>query len=237
MNEKILIVEDDKVVRDGLVDLFVFHGFAVTTAGDGETALRLFEGGRFDLLLVDLMLPRRDGFSLCNAVRERDGQTAIIVLTARTDDESICKGFTLGVDDYVTKPFSMHELVLRVRAVLRRTHRPADVNRAFLLGDQLRLEPLALRATRLDGSGAVALTKREMDLLVCLKNSPGKPVSRAQLLHVVWGHRVGSTVETRTVDIHVTKLRRKLESDPSAPAFLVTVRAEGYQLCAVRDAD
>ena len=231
--QSILVIEDDPTVREGLVDLFTFNGYRVESASDGESGLALALSGSFALAVVDVNLPGRDGFWVCNSIRQRDLEMAVIALTARSTDEDICRGFTVGVDDYVTKPFSVHELVLRVQAILRRTKR-VEAERPFRLGDFMSISPNELNGSRLGDSSIVPFTRREMEILKLLRRSKS-PVSRDDLLTSVWGYREGSFVETRTVDIHVVKLRKKIEPSPETPRFLLTVRGEGYQLVGVQE--
>ncbi len=221
----LLVVEDEAPIRAGLLDLFVFHGYEVTAAADGLEGLRLASTRRFDLILLDLMLPGMDGFEICDRVREQDPAQPIIMLTARTGDQDIIEGLRLGADDYVSKPFSVTELVLRVQAVLRRSRgvRPQSLR----LGD-LALDLDGLSGQR--GEARMALTRREADLLAYLAGQCARAVSREELLHKVWGYARNAGLETRTVDIHIAKLRRKIEPDPSHPRFLLTVRGAGYRL-------
>lgn len=228
MNRKtrVLIVEDEAAIREGLQDVFAYHGFDVDSAADGEDGLRKALSGRHDLVLLDVMLPQLDGFQICERIRERDRELPIIMLTARTADDDIIQGLRLGADDYVSKPFSVTQLVLRAQAVLRRAG-GGDAPHAITLGDDLCIDPANLRATR--GQHSIAFTRREMDLLAYLAANHDRAVSREELLHKVWGHARGADVETRTVDIHVAKLRRKIEPG-SEPRFLLTVRGAGYRL-------
>lgn len=235
--QKILIVEDDEVVRAGLVDLLTYHCYDVTCASDGEAGTRLALSAAFDLVIIDIGLPRRDGFSLCKAVRNKDEDVALIALTARSDEKDVIEGFSLGVDDYVVKPFSIHQLMHRIRAVLRRKTRGGrrdDYPEEFNLGTFLRVMPAKLQARLLNQTSGqdpkVTLTKKEAEILKYLFRNNRRPVPRSELLARLWQHRPGSLVETRTVDIHIAKLRRKIEPNPASPQFLITVRAEGYQL-------
>ncbi|HYN77536.1 MAG TPA: response regulator transcription factor [Lamprocystis sp. (in: g-proteobacteria)] len=230
---RILVIEDEEPIRVGLTDLFVFHGFAVETAADGPTGLNLALSGTFDLILLDLMLPGLDGFAICDRVRAVDRAQPIIMLTARGADEDIIRGLKLGADDYIAKPFSITELVLRVQAVLRRSQGSAGPGPALLLGD------LALDCANLVGRRdgvAVPFTRREVEILHYLAANTGRPVSRDELLTKVWGYSRGCGIETRTVDIHIAKLRRKIEADPAVPRVLLTVRGLGYRLLVGADA-
>ena len=239
MNSKprLLIIEDEAPILTGLVDVFLYHGYEVETASDGEMGLEKALTGKHDLILLDVMLPGRDGFSVCDEIRSRDRSRPIIMLTAKNSDEDIVEGLRLGADDYVSKPFSVHELVARVEAALRR----ADVvdgrkNElrvcANLLIDTRKLiggwiDPQTGRTLNCD---QISFTRREVDILRYLQHHCERPVPRGELLCEVWGYQRASTIETRTVDIHIAKLRRKIESDPKHPIYLVTVRGEGYQL-------
>lgn len=230
MNRKnrILIVEDEAAIRTGLVDLFVFHGFDVAWAEEGSQGLEKALSGTFDLILLDVMLPGIDGFEICNRIRAQDANQPIIMLTAKSSDEDIIQGLTLGADDYVAKPFSVAQLVLRVQAVLRRSGIGAEGNNHIHLDDKRDIDVLNLSGS-IDGV-AHAFTKREMEVLQYLYAHSERPVSREELLNKVWGYAKTMNVETRTVDIHIAKLRRKIERDPAHPLSLITVRGAGYRL-------
>jgi len=225
---RLLIVEDETAIRIGLMDLFVFHGYEVEAAEDGREGLRKGLGGGFDLILLDVMLPGVDGFEICNRVRAADPEQPIIMLTAKTSDEDIVRGLTLGADDYVAKPFSVTQLVLRVKAVLRRTRAQTGDVEMIRLGDGLEIDTRNLSGRR--GGESLAFTRREMEMLQYLAANTERPVPREELLHRVWGYARGADIETRTVDIHIAKLRRKLETNPAEPRHLVTVRGAGYRL-------
>ena len=224
----LLIVEDEVAIRGGLTDVFVFHGFVVESAVDGHEGLRKALTGAFDLILLDVMLPGINGFEICNRIRLNDRTQPIIMLTAKTSDEDIIQGLSLGADDYVGKPFSVAQLVLRVQAVLRRTRTNADSSQIMRLGDSLEINAANLSGQR--GSDALAFTRREIEILQCLYAHAERPVGRDELLHEVWGYAKHLDIETRTVDIHIAKLRRKIELDPATPQVLITVRGAGYRL-------
>ncbi|MCP4431601.1 MAG: response regulator transcription factor [Gammaproteobacteria bacterium] len=223
---RILIVEDEVAIRTGLVDVFVFHGYEVDYADHGEEGLRKALSGLYDLILLDVMLPGINGFEICNQIRQQDRQQAVIMLTARTSDEDIVEGLTLGADDYVAKPFSVTQLVLRVQAVLRRSGIGERQQRQISLinGAVIDTENLCIEGT--DG----LFTRREIDVLQYLNRQSGRPVSREELLTKVWGYASDMDIETRTVDIHIAKLRRKIEVDPADPQVILTVRGAGYRL-------
>ena len=223
----LLVVEDETAIRTGLVDVFTFHGFEVDFAEDGASGLDKALSGRFDMILLDVMLPLRDGYEVCAAIREQDRNQPIIMLTARNTDEDIIHGLALGADDYVAKPFSVTQLVLRVQAVLRRSGLDAEQKNIIpLQGADIDVHNLA---AQINGNG-VSFTRREMELLQYLHQHNQRPVPREELLHKVWGYARDLDIETRTVDIHIAKLRRKLEPNPKHPIHLITVRGGGYRL-------
>ena len=225
---RLLIVEDETAIRVGLVDLFVFHGYEVEAAADGREGLRKALGGGYDLLVLDVMLPGVDGFEICNRVRAEDPEQPIVMLTAKTSDEDIVRGLTLGADDYVAKPFSVTQLVLRVQAVLRRARTVQEDLALIRLGNGFEIDTRNLIGRR--GAETLAFTRREVELLKYLAANAERAVPREELLHRVWGYARGAHIETRTVDIHIAKLRRKIEPDPAEPRHLVTVRGAGYRL-------
>jgi two-component system, OmpR family, response regulator RegX3 len=224
---RLLIIEDEEPIRVGLEDLFVYHGFAVDSAADGPGGLAKALTGRFDLILLDIMLPGLDGFAICDRIRAVDRAQPIIMLTARTADADIIQGLRLGADDYVSKPFSVTELVLRVQAVLRRSGATGDEAERLRIG-ALEIDALNLRGRR--GAAEIPFTRREIEILRYLAAHAERPVSREELLNKVWGYARDCGLETRTVDIHIAKLRRKIEPDPAEPRHLLTVRGAGYRL-------
>ena len=225
---RILIVEDEAAIRTGLEDVFVFHGYEVASAAEGPQGLHKAMSGCFDLILLDVMLPGLDGFEICRRIRTEDPEQPIIMMTAKTSDEDIVQGLSLGADDYVAKPFSVAQLVLRVQAVLRRSRIVAGMEQKLRLGDEVELDVRNLSGRR--GGESLSFTRREMEILQYLGANTHRPVTREELLSKVWGYAKDLHLETRTVDIHIAKLRRKIEADPSEPAYLVTVRGAGYRL-------
>ena len=227
---RILIIEDNPDLAFGLQKTLEFEGHDVEVAGDGPTGLERALDGEPELIVLDVMLPGMDGFGVLRELRGGGAQMPVLVLTARDEETDVVLGFHSGADDYVTKPFSTLELVARVRALLRRggsekTEEDAEP-RLHSFGD-IAVDS-ASRTVRRDGV-EVQLTPKEFDLLVALVRRDGAVASRADLLKEVW--RYGNTdVMTRTVDIHVAELRRKLEHDPSSPRHILTVRKAGYRL-------
>ena len=229
----ILIVEDEAAIRTGLVDVFIYHGYHVEYAEEGLSGLKKVLSGKFDLILLDVMLPNMDGFEICAKIREQDKSQPIIMLTAKTGDDDVINGLTLGADDYVAKPFSVAQLVLRVKAVLRRI-KPQETADEFLQLDQNRkidLRNLCLQA----GEQYIQFTKREVEVLAYLQRFNSRAVDREELLEKVWGYASEMQIETRTVDIHIARIRRKIEDDPKHPQFLLTIRGAGYRLNCVSE--
>ena len=224
---RILIVEDEEAIREGLIDVLVFHGYAVDSAATGPDGLDKAQSGKFDLVLLDIMLPGMDGYEICDRIRKEDRDLAIIMLTAKTSDEEIIEGLKSGADDYVSKPFSIQQLVLRIEAVLRRSQSGIEQARSIQLGE------LVIDTENLSGTGdnkEITFTRREIDVLSYLAQNHDRPISRDELLLKVWGYARNLDIETRTVDIHIAKLRRKIEVNPKEPVSLVTVRGAGYRL-------
>lgn len=226
--QRILIVEDEAAIRSGLIDVFVYHGYDVDSAAEGPEGLQKALTGTFDMVLLDVMLPGMDGFEICNRIRSQDRDQPIIMLTAKTSDEDIIHGLSLGADDYVAKPFSVAQLVLRVQAVLRRARHDANDTHLIQLGDDITVDTRNLEARR--GDMTCVFTRREIEILQYLHANTDRPVSREELLNKVWGYAKNLDLETRTVDIHIAKLRRKIEPESDDPRFLVTVRGAGYRL-------
>ena len=227
---RLLIVEDEPPIRDGLINVFVYHGYEVDSAVDGKEGLQKSLTGRYDLILLDIMLPGINGLDICDRIRAVDRDQPIIMLTAKSGDEDVIQGLKLGADDYVTKPFSVAQLVLRVQAVLRRAGTVVQEQNHIRLGRDIELDALNLSGRR--GDETLSFTRREMEILQYLNANSERPVPREELLHKVWGYARNLDIETRTVDIHIAKLRRKIEPDPAQPRHLLTVRGTGYRLMA-----
>jgi two-component system response regulator RegX3 len=224
---RILVVEDEEAIRTGLIDVLVFHGYEVDGAATGPEGLKKALTGKFGLILLDIMLPGMDGYEICDRIRAEDRNQPIIMLTAKTSDDEIIQGLKLGADDYVPKPFSIQQLVLRIEAVLRRSQVGQKQARTLSLGN-LAIDTENLSGLR--GNEEITFTKREIEVLSYLAQHSERPVPREELLSKVWGYARDLGIETRTVDIHIAKLRRKIEADPKAPEHLVTVRGAGYRL-------
>jgi two-component system response regulator ResD len=219
---RVLVVDDEQIVREVLARYLEQEGFAVDTAQDGEQALASFDATAPDLVLLDLMLPRVDGYEVLRRMRERL-PTPVIMLTARGTETDRVVGLELGADDYVTKPFSPREVVARVRAVLRRSAAPPPTD-VLVFGD-LQIDGPRREARR--ASEQVRLTRREFDLLFLLASNPGRTFSRTELVEEVWDFAWDG--DTSTVTVHVRRLREKLEDDPSNPRHLLTVWGVGYR--------
>ena len=225
---RILVIEDEEAIRTGLIDVLVYHGYEVDYAVDGATGLEKALGGTFALILLDVMLPEMNGFEICERIRAKDPAQPIIMLTAKTTDEDIIHGLSLGADDYVSKPFSVAQLVLRIQAVLRRSRIGLALQSQLCFGSEIEIDTRNLRGHR--GKQLLAFTRREMEILQYLNANADRPVPRDELLSKIWGYPKDLDIETRTVDIHIAKLRRKIEPNPAEPRYLVTIRGAGYRL-------
>ena len=222
---RILVVEDDPAILSGLSDVLVFNGYAVEGVADGRAGLAEALKKSYDLLLLDVMLPSLDGFSICKAVRKQKPTQAIIMITAKGSEDDVIAGFNAGADDYVSKPFSLRELMVRVEAVLRRSGKPVGGERIEICG--IAIDGQNLHATRVES--VQEITRREMDIIVYLFRNRQRIVSKNELLTEVW-HYADAGIETRTVDIHILKLRKKLTALNPDSAFIQTIRGEGYRL-------
>ena len=224
---KILVVDDEKVLVKGIKFNLENEGYQVEVGYDGEQAVELARSGGFDLIILDLMMPRIDGLQACMRIREFSN-VPIIMLTARSEDTDKIIGFECGADDYITKPFNILELKARVRALLRRAGMAAQQmggGRKLVIG-HITLDPDA-RAAWKDGQ-SVDLTAKEFDLMELLMRNPGRVYSRENLLNVVWGYEYAG--DYRTVDVHIRRLREKLELDPANPQYILTKWGVGYYL-------
>jgi DNA-binding response OmpR family regulator len=221
---RILVVEDDAAIQHGLRDVLVFNGYAADGVADGGQGLRQALNGGYDLVLLDVMLPTMDGFAICKQLRHERPAQAIIMLTAKGAEEDVVTGFKAGADDYVCKPFSLRELMVRVEAVLRRSGKALGQER--IQHNDTVFDGQNLRAQR--GPHVQELTRREMDILVYLHRHQDRIVSKRELLTQVW-HYADADIETRTVDIHMLKLRKKISVLDETSTLIQTVRGEGYR--------
>lgn len=229
--KRVLIVEDDAHIASLMRMHLRDEGYAVAHATDGDMGARLVEQESWDALVLDLMLPGVDGLEICRRARALAGYTPIIITSARSSEVHRILGLELGADDYLAKPFSVLELVARVRALLRRTDamaRPVSPESMLLDLHGLRIDPLA-REVALDGQ-AVDLTPREFDLLYFFARHPGKVYSRLDLLNLVWGYRHDGY--EHTVNTHINRLRGKIEADPARPQRILTAWGRGYKYAA-----
>jgi two-component system alkaline phosphatase synthesis response regulator PhoP len=221
---RILIVEDDPDIAIGLRASLEFEGHAAELAADGITGLARIRADSPDLVVLDLMLPELDGYRVLRTLRGEGNRVPVLILTARGEEADKVLGFRNGADDYVTKPFSLLELLARIEALLRRSGGQAES--AHLRFGAVEIDRAARTVTR--HGEPVTLAPREFDLLLALYDRGGAVASRQELLREVWGHR--AAVLTRTVDIHILELRRKLEEVPADPRHILTVRKRGYRL-------
>jgi len=232
MSEKILVVEDEPTLLETLAYNLIRQGYTVETARDGQVALDIARRAQPDLIVLDIMLPGLDGLEVCRILRQ-EMNVPILMLTARDDEIDRVIGLEMGADDYITKPFSMRELMARVKAQLRRVRlirqetesQPEPVVKEILRFDNLVLD-LTRREVLLDGQ-PLALKPKEFDLLLFLAHHPGQALSRERIIENVWGwNYIGGS---RTVDVHIRWLREKIESDPTKPTRIITVRGAGYR--------
>ena len=222
---RILIIEDETPMRTALADVLAAEGHRALTAADGAQGLQRAIEEKPDLILLDVMMPKLDGFALCAELRRLGHTPPILMLTAKGQIDDRVTGLDAGADDYLVKPFSTEELLARVRALLRRTQKPGKSAATLKLGN---VEIDLARQTAVRGKKTIHLTAKEFSMLRLLGETPGEPVSRERFLVLVWGCAAFPT--TRTVDNHIASLRGKLEPNPEAPRFLKTVHGVGYKL-------
>jgi two-component system response regulator MtrA len=218
---RVLVVDDDAALAEMLGIVLRGEGFDPVFCADGNTAVDAFRASKPDVVLLDLMLPGRDGIDVCRAIRAESG-TPIVMLTAKSDTIDVVVGLESGADDYIVKPFKPKELVARIRARIRRTD---DIGSQVLSINDLTIDINGHTVRR--GSEVLALTPLEFDLLACLAKRPGQVFTREALLQEVWGYR--HAADTRLVNVHVQRLRAKIERDPEAPEIVLTVRGVGYK--------
>ena len=223
--ERILIIEDETPMRTALADVLEGEGYRPLTAADGEIGLRRAVDEKPDLILLDIMMPKLDGFEVCAELRRLGHAVPVLMLTAKGQVEDRVTGLDVGADDYLVKPFSTEELLARVRALLRRSHRQGKAVTKLKLGD---VEIDLARQTAGRGRKAIHLTAKEFSMLRLMAEAAGQPVSREKFLDAVWGYTSFPT--TRTVDNHIASLRSKVEKNPDAPRWIQTVHGVGYRL-------
>jgi DNA-binding response OmpR family regulator len=232
MKAKILVAEDDPNIRLGLVATLESDGYAVTAASDGAQALRLFPQEKFDLVLLDIMMPKTSGYDVCRELRARGARVPVMFLTAKGEEIDKVVGLKLGADDYVTKPFGVHELLARIEALLRRTRTNGEAvaSAADALPSPFQFGAASIDRRRfsatIDGR-STPLTARELKLAEVFAANAGEVLTRDALLNAVWGVDYFGT--TRTLDQHVAQLRKKVEGTPAAPSAIVTVHGVGYR--------
>ncbi len=225
---RVLIVEDEPQMVTGLKDNFEIEGYQVDVAADGESGLRKILEGCFDMVILDVMLPNLSGFEVCKAVRKKGDSTPIILLTARGEEIDKVLGLELGADDYITKPFSIRELIARIKAVLRRrddAEMAKGKSKSVTIG---KLEVNFSAYNAFDNSGQVEMSHKEFEILNFLWSKRNTTVSRDEILRIIWGFEESPT--TRTVDNFIVKLRQKIETNPNKPQTILTVHGIGYKL-------
>ena len=236
MSEVILVVEDDAAILAGLIDLLEGEGFKVWSARDGKKALGVYRDKQPDIILLDIMIPGKSGYDVCKEIRQTDGRTPIIMLTAKGEEVDKVVGLEIGADDYIVKPFSVRELLARIRAALRRASgEPAEARKRKwddtpIEFADVRIDAGTLKGTR--GGNGFSMTLREVQLLKFFVEHDGEVLDRSVILDEVWGLKYEGT--TRTLDQHVARLRSKIEEDPSSPDHILTVHGVGYRFTSGR---
>ena len=226
MKEKILVVEDEESILIGIVDLLKSEGFKVKEAKNGKDAIFLYNNEKPDLIILDIMIPEINGYDVCKEIRKNDPLTPIIMLTAKGQELDKVIGLELGADDYIVKPFGIHELLARIRAVLRRKNvKPINRDNSPINFGDIYIDPSALIGKK--GNNEFQITLREIDLLRLFIENKGKVLDRFTLLDKIWGVKYEGT--TRTLDQHIAKLRQKIEDDPANPQYIITVHTVGYK--------
>lgn len=234
-NRKILIVEDEEIIRLGLKDNFELENYMVETAGDGEEAIAKADSYLPDLVILDLMIPKKSGFEVCRYIRKKHPDTYIIMLTAKTEETSKVTGLEMGADDYVTKPFSILELLARVKAFLRRGQRTgtsASEKETQTNSDVVDFKNIHLDFKKYEAAKngvPIELSAREFQILKYFWGKRGEVVLREDLLQDIWGYTPDNMPSTRTIDNHIVNLRKKLEDDQANPKIILSIRGAGYK--------
>lgn len=226
--ESILVVEDDRSILTGLLDLLEGEGYQVFTASDGKEAIRLYKQEKVNLILLDIMIPEKSGYDVCREIRQTDPVIPILMLTAKGQEVDKVVGLELGADDYIVKPFGVQELLARIRAALRRVDvKPKKRDDHPIDFGEVHIDPKTFTGNR--AGQPFQVTLREIQLLQLFKKHDGEVVDRYTLLDEIWGVRYEGT--TRTLDQHVARLRQKIEANPASPKYLTTVHGVGYRFC------
>ncbi|MFH1853298.1 MAG: response regulator transcription factor [Candidatus Neomarinimicrobiota bacterium] len=226
MANRILVIDDEPQMRLGLQDNLEFEGYEVSCAIDGQQGYELLRKERFDLILLDVMMPKMTGFDLCQKIHAEGIRTPVIMLTAKGEEIDRVLGLELGADDYITKPFSIREVLARVKAVLRRFPAKTVADDGPVTIGRLRVDLAGYNAW--EGDTSVPMTHKEFEIIKCLLKHRNETVSRGRLLDEVWGY--DEMITTRTVDNFILKLRQKLEPEPKTPSIILTVHGIGYKL-------
>ncbi len=221
----ILVVEDEPEMQRGLRDNLEFEGYSVLVIGDGKKALEMIRSKKFDLILLDVMLPGISGFDICKTVRMEGMTSPIIMLTAKGEEVDKILGLEFGADDYITKPFSLRELIARIKAVLRRTPAEKPASKGKIIVGLLEADLESYTATK--KGKPVALTSKDFDIIRYFWNHQQQVISRDDLLKHVWGY--DESISSRTVDNFIVKLRKNIEKDPSSPKHIITIHGTGYK--------
>lgn len=221
---KILIVEDDVNIADGLAQLMQLEGFQSATAYDGQSGLETYKQADFDLLIIDIMMPVMDGYELCKTIRQSDKQTPIIMLSAKNAEIDKVVGLELGADDFISKPFGAREIIARINAIMRRGHIKPKPEDRFNLND-LTIDVAAQRAFR--AADVIELSSRDIKILLLFHQKKGQVISRNLIADFAWGHDY--LFNSRAIDQHMFQLRKRIEIDPKKPCIIKTVHGEGYR--------
>ncbi len=227
---KILLIEDEPSMRIGLSDNLEFEGYEVDTAADGEEGYKKINAGAYDLIMLDVMLPKMSGFDILRTIRQKGNQTPVILLTAKSEEIDKVLGLELGADDYITKPFSLRELLARIKAVLRRS----EASPAHYVNEDITIGKLTVNFnsyTAFHGKKSIQLSHKEFEVLQYIYKNRNNTVSRDDLLTNVWGYDEAPT--TRTIDNFILKLRQKIEVDPNFPKIILTVHGIGYKIVGI----
>lgn len=231
--QTILVIEDDEAIRCGMIDALSFSGYKTLEAADGKTGMSSALQSPCDLILLDLVLPQIGGLTILEEMRKSRPALPVIILTARGEESDRIKGLNLGADDYVVKPFSVKELLARIQAVLRRTPgRPSDVSAIHFLGGRIDFDR---SEARFDNGGRTEFSEREMELLRYLAVNFERAVSRDEIMDRVWRINPRCVLESRTIDMHIARLREKLRDDSANPQIILTLRGKGYRFAGIKE--